>query len=60
MHARLQQIGRTTMPKLMQAMDGHLRAARNSVDAVADRTARETLAAAAYKQRALAAESHFF
>jgi len=48
------------MPKLMQAMDGHLRAARNSVDAVADRTARETLAAAAYKQRALAAESHFF
>ena len=59
-HAGLQQIGRTAMPKLMQTMDGHLRAARDSVDAVADRTARETLAAAAHQQGALATESRFF
>src|ERR1700688_1373370 len=59
-HARLQQIGRTAMPKLMQAMDGHWRTARDRVDTVADGTARETLATAAHQQRALAAESRFF
>ena len=45
------------MPKLMQAMDGHLRTARDRVDTVAGRTACETLTASAYQQHTLAAES---
>src|SRR5208282_875149 len=59
-HARLQQIGSTAMPKLMQSVDGHLRTARDRVDPVADRTAGEALAAATYQQSALATESCFF
>src|ERR1700687_2010023 len=59
-HARLQQIGRTAMPKLMQTVDRHLRTARDSVDTVADRTARQTLASAAHQQGAFATQSCYF
>ena len=59
-YARLQQIRRAAMPKLMQTMDSALRAARDRVDTIADRSACETLATAAHHQSALAAQSSLF
>ena len=44
MNAGFQQVGRAAVPKLMQTVDRHLRAARDGVNAVADGAARETLA----------------
>jgi hypothetical protein len=49
-HAGLQKIRRAGMPKLMQAVDRHARATRNSVDGVADRIASKASAVACHQQ----------
>src|SRR5215471_14876340 len=59
-HAGLQQIGSAAVPKLMQTVHRYLRAARNGVNPVANRSSIETLSVAAHQQRALTAGSGLF
>jgi hypothetical protein len=60
MNTGFKQVRCTAMTKLMKAVERNLRSARNRMNAVADREARQTLAVAAYQQAPLVQQTELF